>query len=122
MMSSKRGLTIIELLIVVAIIGMLAAVLFPSILTARQRAADTASGVYTRNVSQWVMSAFIMNPALRVTDLPVNCNDPLYTAEGAAAQIPSIVQSCEVLIEPNGPGTFGVRVISITSREFEYTF
>lgn len=76
--ANRKGFTLIELLIVIAIIGILAAVLIPNLLTARSRAFDTAAQSCLKEISTAEEIIATNDPfgySGRLAALPTSCTD-----------------------------------------------
>lgn len=106
MRNRKEGFTLIELLIVIAIIGILAAVLIPNLLDARQRAFDTGAQSCLKELATAQEVYLIDNDtyfAAAPADLPSACENVTVTYAANAGQAYTMTG-----IHANGTTTYTV--------------
>jgi len=110
------GFTLIEVLVVVAIIGILATVLVSGVFNARKRSVDAAAESYARQVATWIAAADAGGTDVSGVS---SCTDDLLRQEGAHPEYPNGVTGCAI---DYAAGHWTVETTSQSGRVFRASY
>ena len=111
--SRNAGFTLIEILIVIGIIGVLAAVFVPRLVNARSNAYNSAAQLYAHNLTLWLASAEASDNTPLPGELAGDCLSTELQAQGAPDIFPTSVSDCAVAFEA---GHYKVTVTSVSGK------
>lgn len=94
MKSRYIGFTLVELLVVVAILGILLVIITPRFLNAQSNAHNGAAQAYAHNIAKWLAAAKTNDRNLAIGSLTGSCLNTKLRDEGAPDVLPRSVLKC----------------------------
>ena len=107
------GFTLIEILVVIGIISVIAGMLVPQFVGARNNAHNSAAELYARNLTLWLASSDASKEKVLPGSLTGSCLSTELQAQGAPDAFPRSVLDCEIAFEA---GHYQVKVTSASKK------